>query len=115
MATTTVQTSTQSSGLSLQGASAAPKDVSTVLNFHKDNEDGSPPQPSYVNKPESYFRPADSHRVTIHDIRGKEDEFSIYKQGFQIHRHVSQEKEFVDDERIKSVYYPETEKLLKDV
>ena len=116
MATTTTQTSTLPDGLSLQGAAHGQrKDVVTSLNFFKDNEDGSPPEPNYANKPSSYDRPVDAHPVTIGDIRGREAEFSIYKQGFQIHQHVSQEKDFRDEEQIKSVYYPETEQLLKDV
>lgn len=100
--------------LSLQPDSAQGRDVQTQLNFFKDNEDGSPPAPTYVDKPESYERPSDTRDVTIHDVRGREDEFSIYKQGFQIYSHVSQEKDFLDDEKIKEVYYPETEQLLKD-
>ncbi|KAI1423382.1 hypothetical protein F5Y12DRAFT_532962 [Xylaria sp. FL1777] len=102
-------------GLQTAGGSASPSEVETVLNFFKDNEDGSPPEPSYVNKPESYTRPVDSHSVKITDIAGREAEFTLDKQGFQVHRHVAQEKDFVDDEHIKAVYYPETEQLLKDV
>lgn len=115
MATATVQTATQPGGLSLEAASPQRKDVATTLNFHKDNEDGSPPAPTYVDKPQTYERPVSEHRVIVQDIRGRDEEFNIYKQGFQIYPHISQEKDFVDDDRIKRVYYPETEQLLKDV
>ena len=112
--TTTTQTSALTEGISLQGAHPTRKDVTAELHFHKDNEDGSPPAPTYVDNPKSYYRPVETHNVTIGDIRGREDEFSIDKQGFQIYPHVSQEKDFLDEEHIKSVYYPETEQLLKD-
>ncbi len=100
-----------STGLSATG----PHDVLTVLNYHKPNEDGSPPAPSYVDKPETYDRPIEPHPVTVHDIRGHESEYSLDGNGFQIHGHVSAEKDFLDDDQIKAIYYPETEQLLKDV
>ncbi|KAI1293432.1 hypothetical protein F5Y03DRAFT_328858 [Xylaria venustula] len=102
-------------GLQASGGSASPSEVETVLNFFKDNEDGSPPEPNYVDRPQSYDRPVDSHTVKITNIAGHESEYTLDKQGFQIHRHVAQEKDFTDDEHIKAVYYPETEQLLKDV
>lgn len=99
-------------------AEAAPvkrRDVDTVLNYYKPNEDGSPPAPTYVDRPETYERPVDTHPVHITDITGSESEFSLDKQGFQVVSHVAQEKDFADDAHIKAVYYPETEQLLKDV
>jgi len=35
------------------------------------------------------------------------------KTGFQIVKHASAEKDFLDDDQIKKVYYPEVEELLK--
>ncbi|EHK23750.1 uncharacterized protein TRIVIDRAFT_55809 [Trichoderma virens Gv29-8] len=101
----------------MAAAASIPKhDVNTILNFFKDNEDGSPPEPSYVGKPETFInRPIASHQVTINDIAGEEDKYTLDKSGFQIHRHTSIEKDFLDDEQIKASYYPETEQLLKDV
>jgi hypothetical protein len=96
-------------------ASARKHDVQTTLNFHKDNEDGSPPAPTYVDRPETYNRPFTTHPVSIKDVRGEEDRYTLDGNGFQIHGHVSVEKDFVDDEQIKAQYYPETEQLLKDV
>ncbi|OTB08297.1 hypothetical protein M426DRAFT_316926 [Hypoxylon sp. CI-4A] len=102
------------SGLSATASSASPYDVDTILNFYKDPEDGSAPHPSYVDKPDSYERPVDSHPVHITAVNGHEDEYTLDKNGFQYHRHVSNEKDFLDDDHIKAVYYPETEQLLKD-
>ncbi|CAI6090821.1 unnamed protein product [Clonostachys chloroleuca] len=90
------------------------RDVRTVLNYHKDNEDGSPPRPTYVDRPDSYERPYSSHDAIIHDVRGEEHLYTLDKNGFQIYRRAAAEKDFVDDEHIKAVYYPETEQLLKD-
>ncbi len=97
-----------------RAANNSPRDIQTTLNYFKDNEDGSPPHPTYVDRPETYNRPFVTHPATIHDLRGREDEFSLDKQGFQLVKHTSVEKDFLDDEHIKAVYYPETEQLLKD-
>ncbi|KAI0119678.1 amino acid permease-domain-containing protein [Daldinia grandis] len=59
-------------------------------------------------------RPFESYPVRITDVSGREDEFTLDKNGFQFYRHVAQEKDFLDDDHIKAVYYPETEQLLKD-
>ncbi|KAI1343479.1 hypothetical protein F5Y15DRAFT_234577 [Xylariaceae sp. FL0016] len=100
-------------GLGSLGTSS--NDVDAVLNFFKDNEDGSPPLPTYVDRPETYDRPVNPQVVRVTDISGRETAFTLDKQGFQVFRHVAQEKDFLDDEHIKAVYYPETEQLLKDV
>ncbi|KAI1120499.1 hypothetical protein F5Y10DRAFT_125014 [Nemania abortiva] len=102
-------------GLQASAAAVSPSEVDAVLYFHKDNEDGSPPQPSYVDRPETYERPTEAHNVKITNIAGREAEFTLDKQGFQVYPNVAQEKDFTDDEHIKAVYYPETEQLLKDV
>ena len=65
-------------------------------------------------KPETYERPFSALSVTVHDIAGEEEKYSLDSHGFQIYKHSSQEKDFVDDEKIKADYYPETEQLLKD-
>jgi len=49
----------------------------------------------------------------VHDIRGNEGDITLDTAGFQLFKHTSQEKEFLDEEHIKNVYYPETEELLK--
>ena len=52
--------------------------------------------------------------MTVHDIAGDEDKYTLDSHGFQIYNHESKEKDFLDDEKIKAEYYPETEQLLKD-
>jgi hypothetical protein len=53
--------------------------------------------------------------VTVRDVRGREKDFTLDENGFQLHRHTASEKDFLDDEKIKAGYYAETEQLLKDV
>ena len=95
-------------------SSYKPHNVQTTLNYYKDPGDGSPPAPSYIGKPETYERPSEALEVVVNDIRGKEQDYTLDKNGFQIYKHASVEKDFVDDEHLKAVYYPEIEQLLKD-
>lgn len=91
------------------------QDVHTKLNYYKDPGDGSEPPAAYVGKPETYERmPLEPTTVTVHDIRGEEHLHTLDSSGFQIYPHISKEKDFQDDEKIKAEYYPETEQLLKD-
>ncbi|KAF2819505.1 hypothetical protein CC86DRAFT_449888 [Ophiobolus disseminans] len=76
--------------------------------------DGSPPHPTYVDRPETYDRPFEIYPVTVHDVRGRERDYSLDGNGFQFYRHTANEKDFLDDDKIKSGYYAETEQLLKD-
>lgn len=52
--------------------------------------------------------------TTIHDIRGRESEFTLDRDAFQVIQNVpiSSETSFSDDDSIKKNYYPEVEKLL---
>ena len=97
-------------------ASALPTrhNVRTLLNYYKDPEDGSEPAPSYVGQPQTYDRPVEPAEVTVTDISGREKEFTLDTHGFQVYGHASREKDFVDEEKIRREYYPETEQLLKD-
>jgi len=88
--------------------------VKTKLNYYKDPGDGSAPAPSYIGRPETYERPYEPLDVTVTDIRGDEQKYSLDGNGFQIHRHESAEKEFLDDDKIRASYYEETKQLLKD-
>ena len=97
----------------------APHDVSTTLNYYKPLGDPSEEAYRYI-----YLTPPagrlehnlgeDPHPVVVHDARGREGEFSLDVHGFQFLAHESAETEFVDEERIKGVYYKEAEELLKN-
>jgi hypothetical protein len=90
------------------------RDVHTELHYYKDNEDGSPPHPTYIDRPETYERPFETHPVTVHDVRGRDHEFTLDSNGFQFFSHTATEKDFVDDEQVKASYYPEVAQLLKE-
>jgi len=90
-----------------------PRDVTTTFNYYKENEDGSPPEPNYVNKPSTFERPSAVQQHVVHDVRGSEDKYTLDTTGFQFVKHESVEKDFVDEEQIKAQYYPEVEELLK--
>jgi hypothetical protein len=88
------------------------KVVHTTLNYYLDPALGG--HDSFQIGIASYYRRKfDEHPVQIHNIRGRESDFTLGKQGFQHLKHTSVEKDFTDDEQVKSVVYSETEKLLK--
>ena len=93
----------------------APHDVNTTLNYLKLVGDEAPfnymyilPEGQSTTNIQSDLRPA-----VIHDIRGQEDTVSLDTTGFGFIKHVSEEKEFVNEEVITTRYYKEVEKLLK--
>lgn len=56
----------------------------------------------------------DPRQVTIEDARGREAEFSLDLSGFALIKAPSQVRNFYDPDEIKSVYYPEVERLLRE-
>jgi hypothetical protein len=93
----------------------APHDVHTTLNYFstEGNEEPynyveSPPEGTLQTNIKEDVRP-----VLVHDIRGQENKVGLDKTGFQFVSHVSEEKEFSDEEAIKTKYYKEVEELLK--
>ncbi|KAF9889369.1 hypothetical protein FE257_007479 [Aspergillus nanangensis] len=103
-----------SEGFKASNSSGRPHDVQTTLNFIKEMPDGSHKAPNYVGRADTYERPLDTVPVTIHDVSGRELDYTLDGQGFQFYYHESREKDFLDDEKIQREYYPETEQLLKD-
>jgi len=89
-------------------------DVATELNYYQDPGDGTLPAPVYVGKSDNVERPHAVQSVIIHDIAGDEDKYTLDSHGFQFVKHESQEKDFLDDGKIKAEYYPEVEQLLKN-
>jgi hypothetical protein len=53
--------------------------------------------------------------VLIHDARGREAEFTLDRNGFQLVKAPTAVRDFYSPEEIRSVYYPEVEGLLRDV
>ena len=56
----------------------------------------------------------DEREVTIEDVRGRESEFSLDRNGFSLVNAPTAVANFYDSEEIKRVYYPEVEQLLRD-
>lgn len=103
-----------SSAISPQTPTPQGRDVIASFNYYKDPGDGTLPAPTYVGKPETYERPAETRALLVHDIRGEEGKYALDTVGFQVYGHVSRETAFEDEEEIKKVYYPEIEGILKD-
>ncbi|KAI0304475.1 hypothetical protein B0F90DRAFT_1809290 [Multifurca ochricompacta] len=94
-----------------------PHNVPTSLNYFASTSNGEAPYnftytPPPNGLPQSNIS-AEAVNTIIHDVRGKEDTVSLDTTGFEFLHHVSQEKEFVDEEAIKTRYYKEVEELLK--
>jgi hypothetical protein len=92
--------------------------VKSALNFYQPPADGSKPFNFVETPPEGQPQrnfSEDTREVELNDIRGHESDFYLDKDAFQaVSGTSSEEKDFADDEHIKSVYYPEVEKLLLD-
>ena len=56
----------------------------------------------------------DPHTVLIEDARGREPEFTLDRNGFTLIKASTAVRNFYDPGEIKSVYYPEVERLLRD-
>jgi hypothetical protein len=94
-------------------------DTTVTLNYFQPPKDGSVPF-NFVEKqpegqPQRNFGDFDI-QVPIHDIRGRESEYTLDKDAFLVVSDVpeSVERDFVEDESIKKNYYPEVEKLILD-
>src|SRR5690349_82962 len=56
----------------------------------------------------------DPHTVRIEDARGRESEFTLDRNGFTLIKAPTSVRNFYDPAEIKSVYYPEVERLLRE-
>ena len=92
-------------------------DVPTTLNYYTPIGEEAPFQ--YVqSQPEGVAQHnlgSEPHSAVIRDARDRVDDYNlgIDKSGFSFVKHESAEAEFIDEERIKDVYYKEVEELLK--
>jgi len=95
----------------------APHDVPTSLYYLGSTLDGEPPYNFTYNPPPGGLPQSnivvETINTVVHDIRGKEDTASLDITGFEFVQHSSEEKEFVDEEAVRTRYYKEVEELLK--
>jgi hypothetical protein len=55
----------------------------------------------------------EEHKMTVYNGRGIADQLSLEREGFIFVKHETRVKNFYDEEEIRSVYYKETEELVK--
>ncbi|KAG6377064.1 hypothetical protein JVT61DRAFT_1114 [Boletus reticuloceps] len=93
----------------------APRDVQSTLNYYTPL-DSQPPYYYVDDSPEGVPKTnvgQGTHPVVIHDARGKGDTLGLDVSGFQFVHYPSAEKDFADEDKIKSAYYAEVEDILK--
>ncbi|KAL7799686.1 hypothetical protein V8C37DRAFT_365057 [Trichoderma ceciliae] len=95
-------------------------DVTAKLNYYSAPPDGSAPY-NLVGDDHPKDLPRrnygdDFHDVVIHDIRGRESEFTLDRDAFQLLHGLppSAEEDFAQEASIQKKYYPEVERLLLD-
>src|SRR5882724_12118009 len=66
-----------------------------------------------AGEPRSNIVP-EPHSVPIHDLRPIGDTVSLDREGFALVRQTSSVKDFSDETEVRSIYYPEAERLIKE-
>ncbi|KAI0311577.1 hypothetical protein OF83DRAFT_1177433 [Amylostereum chailletii] len=91
--------------------------VAATINYFVPPKDGSKPITT-VDRDSNKFsanwetRP---HAVSIEDVRGKEDEYTLDRVGFQFFKHPASHTAFKNDKDIEKEYYPESIDFIKQV
>ncbi|KAM3565132.1 hypothetical protein MY1884_000382 [Beauveria asiatica] len=103
----------------MAAAVAIPRgDVSANLHYYHPPADGSVPYNNIDPAPPLPDRNYSDvvQPTTIHDIRGRESDFTLDRDAFQVIQDVppSAELSFTSDDSIAAHYYPEVERLLLD-
>jgi len=57
----------------------------------------------------------EAHRVRIHDMRPIQSQIALDEEGFALVEQRSAVRDFWDEDQIRRVYYPEAERLIKEV
>ena len=95
----------------------SPRDIPTTFNYYNPIGDEAPFTYTYPRTDGGLQDNigTDVQPSVVHDARGKMKEYglSLDTSGFNFVKHESVEKDFTDEERIKTVYYREVEELLK--
>lgn len=93
-----------------------PRHIIASLNYRANPPDGKPEEPIYMGVSKQPDIQPVVIEAKITDIRGREDQYTLSSHAFQIVKHSSSlgNVDFEDDEKIKTVYYPEIEALIKE-
>ena len=86
--------------------------MTTAIFKHIDTESYTSKPWAKVDGPGKAFQQKDYER-SVHNIRGKENEFTTDNSGFAVYTSPAKEKLFVDDEDVRQGYYKEVEELLR--
>lgn len=97
-------------------ANVVPKQLTATLHYQvrtdrKPEFYVSGPPPGVV----PYTGTDDPREVRIEDARGREAEFTLDRTGFQLVHAPTKVQDFYDPAQVREVYYPEVERLLRDV
>lgn len=93
---------------------ASPRDLTAKLHYLK----RGPEKPTFYRTDPPPGVPQwngidDERKVRIEDARGRESEFTLDRNGFELVRAPTSVSDFYDPDEIKRVYYPEVEQLLR--
>jgi hypothetical protein len=90
--------------------------VAGVMNYLADKAEKPV---TYMYTPPAGTPPRTGHYakfpISVHDARALREQFSLDTQGFSFRNHETKVVNFYDDHEVKSVYYPEVERLVKEV
>ena len=95
-----------------QATSVHARNMTTTIFKHIDQSTYTGKPWTKVDGPGSAFKLKDYHR-TVHNIRGKEQDFDTDRSGFAVYNDPSKEKTFTDDAAVRSGYYQEVEAMLR--
>lgn len=84
--------------------------IEAVLTFNESGFDASVVDD--FNRANSITRFED-HRVTLHDLRGREGSVSLEKNGVQVLCHETRCRDFGDEQEVRRLYYPDMEALVR--
>jgi len=92
--------------------------VTAKLNYFVPPKDGSKPYQAVVEGPNKEQRlernyTLEQREVELENVRGRETEYTLDKNGFQFYKHASEHTSFTDDDKIREEYYPESVELIK--
>ncbi|KAF1838659.1 hypothetical protein BDW02DRAFT_488576 [Decorospora gaudefroyi] len=88
--------------------------MTTASFSHIDTASYGPGKPwSKVDGPGNSFSQK-WHQRDVHNLRGREHEFTTDNAGFAVYQHSANEKLFTDDAAVQEGYYREIESLLRD-
>lgn len=87
--------------------------IKAEVNYFLEPPAGEPYPIIYPGLVGSRRRKWDVRSVEVNDLRGRENEFEVDTNGFQVVAFATKEKEYDDDDRIKQEVYPEAEELIK--